>query len=48
MKWVAVAYIIAVLVISAKAKAISDEQAVNTTSFSDSTTVFDYQAKISE
>jgi hypothetical protein len=48
MKWVAVAYIIAVLVISAKAKAINDDTVVNSTKFSESDTVFDYQAKISE
>lgn len=48
MKWVAVAYIIAVLVISAKAKAISDDQAVNNTPFQHTDLVLDYQAKISE
>lgn len=48
MKWVAVAYIIAVLVISAKAKAISDDQVVNTSLFQHTDLVLDYQAKISE
>jgi len=48
MKWVAVAYIIAVLVISAKAKAISDEKVVNSDVFQTTDFVLDYQAKISE
>ena len=48
MKWVAVAYIIAVLVISAKAKAISDDQVVNINLFQNTDLVLDYQAKISE
>ena len=48
MKWVAVAYIIAVLVISAKAKAISDAEDVNSKLFQQTDIVLDYQAKISE
>ncbi|MES2802507.1 MAG: hypothetical protein V4654_08460 [Bdellovibrionota bacterium] len=48
MKWVAVAYIIAVLVISAKAKAINDVQDVNANLFQQTDIVLDYQAKISE
>jgi len=48
MKWVAVIYIIAVLVISAKAKAISDVEVVNSNLFQNTDSVLDYQAKISE
>lgn len=48
MKWVALAYIITVLVLSVKAKAISDDKSINVTQFSEEDIVFDYQAKISE
>lgn len=48
MKWVAIAYIIAVLVISAKAKAVRGDEIVDSVQVSELDSVFEDQAKFSE